>query len=379
MDVSALPIYLDHHATTPCDPRVIEAMLPFFSESFGNPSSTTHEHGRKAAKALEDARIEVAAFFGVPPNEVYFTAGATESNNLALHLLQPGDGFITSAMEHKSVLVPAGKLASAGVDVTILLPDGEGFIAPERVEDAMRPNTRLVSIEAANGEIGTIQPIEAIGALCRARGVRFHTDATQAAGKVPLSMEEVDLASISAHKLYGPKGVGALIVRRGIRIEPLIDGGGQERGARSGTVNLPAVVGLAAALRIRREEMGEEAARLSGLRNRLWERLVGEIKGVRVHGPRELRLPGNLNASFERVDAESIMIAMRRFSLSAGAACSSGERGPSPVLRAIGVDDATAFGAIRFGLGRSNTGEHIDMLVEDLTRTVRRVREISAA
>jgi len=379
MKVSSLPIYLDHHATTPCDPRVVEAMLPFFSEDFGNPASATHEHGRRAAKALEDARIEVAAFFGVPPNEVYFTAGATESNNLALHLLRPGDGLITSAMEHKSILVPAGKLAKAGVEVTILAPDREGFIAPEQVEEAMRPNTRLVSIEAANGEVGTIQPVESIAAGCRARGVRFHTDATQAAGKIPLSMDAVDLASISAHKLYGPKGVGALVVRRGIRIEPLVDGGGQERGARSGTVNVPGVVGLAAALRIRREEMEEEARRLRRLRDLLWQRLMGEINGVRVHGPRELRLPGNLSASFERVDAESIMIAMRRFSLSAGSACSSGERGSSPVLRAIGVDDATAFGAIRFGLGSSNTPEHIDMLVDDLARTVRRLREISAA
>ena len=374
-----LPIYLDHHATTPCDPRVVEAMLPFFSEDFGNPASATHEHGRRAAKALEDARIGVARFFGVEPNEVYFTAGATESNNIALHLLKPGEGMITSAMEHKSVLVPAGRLVGQGVEVTILQPDRQGFIASEQVADAIRPNTRLVSIETANGEIGTIQPIDAIGAVCRSRGVRFHTDATQAAGKIPIPMGSVDLASISAHKLYGPKGIGALIVRRGIRIEPLIEGGGQERNARSGTVNVPAVVGLAEALRIRGKEMAEEADRLTSLRDVLWKRVTSEIEGVRVHGPRELRLPGNLNASFERVDAESIMIAMRRFSLSAGSACSSGERGPSPVLHAIGVDDATAFGAIRFGLGRSNTGEHIDMLVDDLTRTMRRLREISAA
>lgn len=377
--VPSLPVYLDHHATTPCDRRVVEAMLPFFSEDFGNPASVTHEQGRRAAKALENARIDVARFFEVQPNEVYFTAGATESNNLALHLLQPGDGLITTEMEHKSILVPAKKLATGGVDVTILAPNREGFIAPEQVAEAIRPNTRLVSVETANGEIGTIQPIEAIGAVCRARGVRFHTDATQAAGKVPIAMGNVDLASISAHKLYGPKGIGALIVRRGIRIEPLIDGGGQERNARSGTVNVPAVVGLAEALRIRGEEMGEEAKRLTSLRDELWHRLTSEITGVLVHGPRERRLPGNLSASFERLDAESIMIAMRRFSLSSGSACSSGARGPSPVLKAIGADDATAFAAIRFGLGRSNTPEHIDMLVDDLTRTVHRLREISAA
>ena len=377
--VPSLPVYLDHHATTPCDRRVVEAMLPFFSEDFGNPASVTHEHGRRAAKALENARIDVARFFDVQPNEVYFTAGATESNNLALHLLQPGDGLITTEMEHKSILVPAKKLATAGVDVTILAPDREGFIAPEQVAEAIRPNTRLVSVETANGEIGTIQPIEAIGSICRARGVQFHTDATQAAGKVPIAMGNVDLASISAHKLYGPKGIGALIVRRGIRIEPLIAGGGQERNARSGTVNVPAVVGLAEALRICREQMGEEAEWLTSLRDQLWKRLTSEIAGVLVHGPRERRLPGNLNASFERVDAESIMIAMRRFSLSSGSACSSGAPGPSPVLKAIGADDATAFAAIRFGLGRSNTREHIDMLVDDLTRTVHRLREISAA
>jgi Cysteine sulfinate desulfinase/cysteine desulfurase and related enzymes len=375
----ALPIYLDHHATTPVDPDVLAAMLPFFSQDFGNPASASHEHGRRAARALEDARILVARFFTVQPQEVYFTAGATESNNLALHLLQPGEGLVTSAMEHKSILVPAAKLARRGVEVTILQPDGEGFVSAAQVGEAIRPNTRLVSIETANSEIGTIQPIEAIGAICRARGVVFHTDATQAAGKISLPMESVDLASISAHKLYGPKGIGALIVRRGIRMEPVIDGGGQERGVRSGTVNVPAVVGLAEALRISAVLMGEEAKRLASLRDRLWGRLTSEIDGVLVHGPRELRLPGNLNASFERVDAESIMIAMRNFSLSAGSACSSGEPGPSPVLKAIGVSDAMAFGAIRFGLGRSNTMEHIELLVGDLTRTVRRLREISPA
>ena len=377
--LSELPIYLDHHATTPCDPRVVEAMLPYFSQQFGNPASATHEHGRQAAKAVEHARIEVAKFLGVEPGEVYFTSGATESNNLALHLLQTGDGLITSAMEHRSILVPARRLAGRGIDVTVLEPDQEGFIAPKQVADAIGAKTRMVSIEAANGEIGTTQRIKAIGALCRARGVWFHTDATQAAGKVPMDLSNVDLASISAHKFYGPKGIGALIVRRGIRIEPLIEGGGQERNARSGTVNVPAVVGMAEALRICRELMGEEAQRLTALRTLLWDRLTSEIEEVHVFGPRELRLPGNLNASFERVDAESIMIAMRHFSLSSGSACSSGQHGPSPVLQAIGAVDALAFGAIRFGLGRSTTSEHIALLVDDLTRTVRRLREISAA
>lgn len=354
-------------------------MLPYFSEHFGNPASATHEHGRRAARALEESRIEVSRFLGVEPNEVYFTAGATESNNIALHLLHSGDGLITSAMEHKSILAPARTLSGSGIDVTVLQPDGEGFITAEQVAGAIGPKTKMVSIETANGEIGTLQPVDAIGDVCRARGIWFHTDATQAIGKVPVRSSNIDLLSMSAHKLYGPKGIGALIVRRGIRIEPLIEGGGQERNARSGTVNLPAVVGMAEALRIRREEMAEEAVRLTALRTQLWERLTAEIDGVRVHGPRELRLPGNLNASFERVDAESIMIAMRRFSLSSGSACSSGQQGPSPVMTAIGAEDALAFGAIRFGLGRSTTGEHIAMLVDDLTRTVRRLREISPA
>jgi len=358
---------------------VVETMLPYFTGIFGNPASLAHAYGTRAASEVEDSRIVIGRFFGVAPSEVYFTAGATESNNIALNLLAAGDHVISSAMEHKSIVTPLERLEKQGVEVTRLTPDGEGFIDPDELRKAIRPNTRLVSIEAANGEIGTLQPIGALGAICRERGVLFHNDITQAAGKVPLDMTNVDLASFSAHKLYGPKGIGALIVRRGIRIEPLIDGGGQERNARSGTVNVPAVVGLAEALRIRGEEMGEEATRLTSLRDELWKRLTSEIAGVLVHGPRERRLPGNLSASFERVDAESIMIAMRHFSLSSGSACSSGERGPSPVLKAIGVDDATAFAAIRFGLGRSNTREHIDMLVDDLTRTVHRLREISAA
>lgn len=374
-----LPIYLDHHATTPCDQRVVEAMLPFFSENFGNPASLTHEHGRRASNAVEDARIAIARFFGVQPNEIAFTAGATESNNIALNLLGPGDHFITGAMEHKSVLVPAKRLETLGVAVNILQPDGEGFIGADAVRDALRPNTKLVSIEAANGEIGTIQPFADIAALCAERNVLFHSDITQAAGKIPLDLTNVSLASFSAHKLYGPKGIGGLLVRRGVRTEPVILGGGQERNVRSGTVNVPGAVAMAAAFRVRAEEMAAEAVRLTTLRNELWERLTAEIGGAFVNGPRELRLPGNLNVSFDRVEAESVIIAMRRFSLSAGSACSSGERSPSPVLTAIGVPDKLAFGAIRFGLGKSNTAEQIGMLVDDLKRAIARLREITAA
>ena len=373
------PIYLDHHSTTPCDPRVVEKMLPFFSEHFGNPASITHGHGRKASMAVEDARIAIARFFGVLPPEIYFTAGATESNNIVLNLLQPGEHFITSATEHKSIGVPAERLAKGGVDVTTLPVDGEGFIHPDALRDAIRPSTRLVSIEAANGEIGTIQPVAELAAICRERGVRFHTDMTQAAGKIPIDLSDVDLASFSAHKMYGPKGVGGLLVRRGIRVDPLIAGGGQERGVRAGTLNVPGIVGFGAAIQLRSEEMTAEAARLTKLRESLREALEQSIDEITVNGPRELRLPGNLNVSFERIEADSLILAMKHFSLSSGSACSSGDRGPSRVLTAIGARETAAIGSIRFGLGKSNTPEHIAMLVDDLKRIVRKLREISAA
>jgi cysteine desulfurase len=375
----SLPIYLDHHATTPCDPSVVEAMLPFFSLNFGNAASLTHEHGRRAANALEDARISIARFFGVQANEIYFTAGATESNNIALNLLKPGDHLITTAMEHKSVLQPARRLEQRGVDLTVLQPDREGFIDPGALREAIGPKTRLVSIEAANGEIGTIQPIGTFGAICRERGVLYHSDITQAAGKIPIDLTHVDLASFSGHKLYGPKGIGGLMVRRGVRIEPLIAGGGQERKVRAGTVNVPGAVGMAAAFRLRAQEMAAEGERLTALRNELGDRLCGEIAGASVNGPRGLRLPGNLNVSFDRIEADSLIVAMRRFSLSSGSACSSGERGPSPVLTAIGVPEAAALGSIRFGIGKSNTAEQLSMLVDDLKRVIAKLREISAA
>jgi cysteine desulfurase len=373
------PIYLDHHATTPCDPRVVERMLPFFTEIFGNPASITHEHGRRASRALEEARLSIARFFGVLPPEIVFTAGATESNNIALNLVRPGEHLITSAVEHKSIVVPAERAQARGAEVTILDPDHEGFISVEAVRGALRPNTRLVSIEAANAEIGTIQPIARIAALCREQRVLFHTDATQAAGKVPLDLTNVDLASFSAHKLYGPKGIGALLVRRGIRIEPVVAGGGQEKNIRSGTVNVAGAIGFAAALEFRATEMAEEGERLAALRDELRDALLAEIGGVSVNGPRTLRLSGNLNVSFERVEAESLILAMRHFSLSSGSACSSGERGPSRVLTAIGVPEHLAMGSIRIGLGRSNSVEQMQLLVTDLRRVVARLRETSAA
>jgi len=373
------PIYFDHHATTPCDPRVVEKMVPYFSEVFGNAASLTHVQGRRAANAVEDARIAIARFFLVQPNEIYFPAGATESNNIALNLLAPGDHLVTSAVEHRSILAPAQRLASRGVEVTILPPDREGFIGSEQLREALRPNTRLVSIEMANGEIGTIQPIAAFAAVCRERGVLFHSDVTQAVGKVAVDFSQLDLASLSAHKFYGPKGIGALYVRRGIRMEPLILGGGQEKSVRSGTVNVPGVAGMAAALQLRASEMGDEAARLTEIRNALWDRVTAEIEGVSVNGPRQLRLPGNLNVSFDRLEADSLIVAMRRFALSSGSACSSGQRGPSPVLTAIGLSDAAALASIRIGLGKSNTMEHVGMFVDDARRAVTKLREISAA
>lgn len=379
--MTELPIYLDHHATTPCDPRVIDKMLPFFSELFGNPASVTHVHGRLGSTAVEESRIAMADLLRARPNEIYFTAGATESNNLVIQgvRLEPGAHVIASAIEHKSVLAPCEKLKARGAQLTILRPDREGFIHPDQLRDAFRPETRLVSIMAANGEIGTLQPLRVLATLCKERGVLFHTDATQAVGKIPVDLSEVpcDFLSLSGHKIYGPKGIGGLFVRRGGRLEPLIVGGGQEKNLRSGTVNVAGAVGLAEALQIRSGEMAQEATWLTELRNSLWDRLEREIPGVTVHGPRTRRLPGNLNVSFRGVEAESLMMAMRRFSLSSGSACSSGEREPSQVLRAIGVDDATAMGSIRIGLGRSNTGEHIRLLVEDLKSSVARLREIS--
>ncbi|MGA7615503.1 MAG: cysteine desulfurase family protein [Thermoanaerobaculia bacterium] len=375
------PIYLDHHSTTPCDPRVVEKMVPYFGEIFGNPSAVTHAHGRRAATAVEEARSVIAGFFRVRPNEIYFTAGATESNNLVLNGLAElrGRHLITTAVEHKSVLVPATRLRNEGIEVTLLQPDRDGFIDPADLERAIRDDTSLVSIIAASGEIGTIQPLAALAEICHRRGVPFHTDATQAVGKIPLDLSEIpcDLLSFSGHKFYGPKGTGAVFVRRGLRVPPLITGGGQEKGIRSGTLNVPGIIGMAEALRLREKEMADEAVRLTALRNRLWERIVGEIPGTVVHGPRELRLPGNLNVSFEHADAEAIMMALRRFSLSSGAACSSGDRDPSHVLEAIGVEGAMAISSIRFGLGRSNTDEQIDLLLIDLAAAVSRLREIS--
>ena len=374
------PVYLDHHSTTPCDPRVVEAMRPYFSEVFGNPSAITHEHGRRAATAVEDSRAAVASFFNVRPTEVFFTAGATESNNTVLFgMLAEGDHLITSAVEHKSILEPVKELEKRGIEITVLPVDADGFVDPESVRDAIRGDTKLVSIIWANGEIGTIEPMADIAAICEERDVPFHSDATQAVGKVPVDLDSVPcrLLSLSAHKFYGPKGVGALIARQGQKPKPFILGGGQEKRLRSGTVNVPGVVGLAEALDLRRTEMSAEATKLTELRNRLWNSIVGSIEGSAVNGPRDQRLPGNLSVTFDRIGAEELMMAMRRFSLSSGSACSSGSREPSSVLTAIGLDDAAALGTVRFGLGQSTAESAILTLVEDLKSNVPRLRQLS--
>ncbi len=370
-------IYLDYHATTPCDPRVVERMLPFFTTDFGNPAAVTSAHGRRAATAVEDARAAVAGFLGVRAAEVRFTSGATESNNTVVRAFaRPGAHVITSAIEHKSILEPLARAQREGARVTILRVDRGGFVDPDDVREAITPETALVTIMAANAEIGTIEPLDAIAAVCREKGVPLHSDATQAIGKIAFDASELgcDLVSLSAHKLYGPKGVGALVARGGARVEPLLIGGGQEKGGRSGTVNVPGVVGLAAAMELRREEMAGEATRLTALRERLRERIVTEITDVLVNGPREYRLPGNLNVSFRRVESDALLFALRRFSLSSGSACSAGAREASYVLKAIGLTEEEAMGSIRVGLGKTTRQEELDLLVEDLRNAVARLR-----
>ncbi|MHB0969669.1 MAG: cysteine desulfurase family protein [Thermoanaerobaculia bacterium] len=374
------PIYVDHHSTTPCDPRVVAAMLPFFTGDYGNPAALTHAHGRTAAAAVEEARLSIAGFLGCPREEIVFTSGATEANNLALAgaPLKPGDHVVVSAIEHKSVLVPAERLAARGIEVTLLGVDHEGFVDPTELGAMLRPTTRLVSIAVANGEIGTIQPLRPIADVCRSRGILVHCDATQAIGKVPFDAEACDLVALSGHKIYGPKGVGILKVRRGVKLEPLISGGGQERNLRSGTLNVPGIVGLSRAIEICRAEMDDEGQRLTLLRNRFWDGVLAEVPRTFVNGPRGLRLPGNVSVTFESVDAEALILSLRRFSLSAGSACSSGDRQPSHVLRAIGLSEAAARGTIRIGFGRGNRDEDVTALIEDLRTAVANLREISA-
>lgn len=380
-------IYLDNNATTRTDPRVVEAMLPYFTEHYGNAASLTHSFGQEAEEAVERARQQVADLIGAHPREILFTSGATESNNLALKgiaaMYRPqGDHLITAATEHKAVLDPIRRLSREGWQVTILPVDAYGRVTVEQIAQALTPRTVLVSLMAANNEIGTLQPIRAIGRLCKERGVLFHSDAAQAAGKVPLDVEDmgIDLLSLSAHKMYGPKGVGALYVRRRdprVRLEPQIDGGGQERGMRSGTSNVPGIVGFGVACELCRQEMASEAIRLTELRERLRCGIQEQLDGVTRNGHPTERLPGNLNLSFAHVKGEALLMSLRDVAVSSGSACTTANLEPSYVLKALGLDDELAHGSLRFGLGRFNTAEEVDTVVQEVVRVVRYLRALN--
>ncbi len=382
-----LPIYFDNNSTTRTDPRVVEAMLPFFTEYYGNAASRTHSFGHKAEEAVEQARQQIATLIGASPKLIVFTSGATESDNLALKGVaamyrRKGNHLITVCTEHKAVLDPCKRLQREGFEVTFLPVDRDGRISPEQVADALTEKTILVSVMAANNEIGTLQPIAAIGRLCKERGVLFHTDAAQAGGKIPLDVEAlgVDLMSLSAHKMYGPKGVGALYVRRQgphVRLEPLFDGGGHERGMRSGTLPVPSVVGFGKACELCQAEMSAESERLFALRERLRRSIQERLSDTLLNGHATERLPGNLNLSFAYVQGEALMMAMRNVAVSSGSACTSASVEPSYVLRALGVSDDLAHSSIRFGLGRFNTAEEVDFVIAEVVRHVERLRALS--
>ena len=390
-----LPIYLDNHATTQIDPRVLDAMMPYLTGVYGNAASRSHSFGWAAEQAVETARTQVANLIGASPKEIVFTSGATESNNLALkgvmeaaRTAQPDCVLhvVTQTTEHNAVLDPCRWLEKQGCRVTVLPVDPEGRI---RLDDLRRlldeqPAPSLVSIMFANNEIGTLQPVDEIGALCRERAVLFHTDAAQAAGKLPIDLHRsgIDLLSISGHKIYGPKGVGALFVRRRsprIALGEQMHGGGHERGMRSGTLNVPGIVGLGAACALAAAEIETESARLAALRDRLQTKLLAGLDRVRVNGSPEHRLPGNLNMTFEHVDSESLMMGLKDVALSSGSACTSAKIEPSHVLRALGLDDEAAHSSLRFGVGRFNTEEEMDYVAERLIDLARKLRELSPA
>lgn len=381
------PIYLDNHATTSLDPRVLEAMMPFFTVRFGNAASNSHSFGWEAAAAVEKARRQIAASIGASAQEIVFTSGATESNNLALKGVaegcrEKGDHIITAVTEHKAVLDSCKHLEKTGCRVTCLPVGRDGLIDLDQLKDAFTDRTILVSIMAANNEIGVLQPIEEIGRICRERGVLFHSDAVQALGKVPLDVNRanLDLASLTAHKLYGPKGCGALYVRRSVseRLVPLIDGGGHENGLRSGTLNVPGIVGFGRTCEIAQQELPEESCRVAGLRNRLRDRLMAELDHVAINGSMEHRLPGNLNMSFLEVEGETLLTGLNDVALSSGSACSSGKTHASYVLKALGLSDEAAGSAIRFGIGRFNTEAEIDYVAGRIIEMVKNLREVSS-
>ena len=381
------PVYLDNHATTPLDPRVLEAMLPFFTSRFGNAASNSHSFGWEAAAAVEQARGQIAAAIGASAQEIVFTSGATESDNLAIKGVaeackDKGNHIITVVTEHKAVLDSCKHLEKSGCPVTYLPVRSDGLIDLDQLKDAFTDQTILVSIMAANNETGVLQPIEEIGRLCREHGVLFHSDAVQALGKVPLDVNRanLDMASLTAHKLYGPKGCGALYVRgnAAVKITPMIDGGGHEGGLRSGTLNVPGIAGFGQACEIAQKDMPEESCRLAGLRNRLRDRLLAELDRVTINGCMEHRLPGNLNMSFLDVEGETLLTGLNDLALSSGSACSSGKTQASHVLKALGLSDEAAGSAIRFGIGRFNTEAEIDYVAGRVIELVKNLREVSA-
>jgi cysteine desulfurase len=382
-----LPVYLDYHATTPADPRVVDAMLPFFTENFGNPASRNHAFGWTAAEAVERAREQVATLIGAHHLDITFTSGATESNNVALQgaaraRRASGNHVVTVATEHPSVIETCRQLERDGFHITFLPVQSDGLVDVGQIECALTPRTILVSVMAANNEIGVLQPLPAIGRLVRTRGILMHTDASQAVGKVPFDVEsaQVDLASMTAHKMYGPKGVGALYVRRrSVDLPCLMHGGGQERGLRSGTLNVPAIVGFGQAAEICRSELKSEGARLASLRDRLLTGLSARLPGIRVNGSLEARLPQNLNVSFEAIESESLAMALGEIAVSSGSACGTGKAVPSRVLKALGLDDEMAMASIRFGLGRWTTEEEIDFAVSKVGEVIEGLRRLRAA
>jgi cysteine desulfurase len=385
-----LPIYMDNHATTPVDPRVLEAMVPYFTERFGNAASRNHSFGWEAEAAVDEAREQVARLIGASSGkEIVFTSGATESDNLAikgtaLALRHKGDHIVTCVTEHKAVLDSCKALERAGFRVTYLGVDRHGQVSLEELSEAVTEKTVLITIMAANNEIGTIQPVAEIGRIAEQNGVLFHCDATQAVGRIPIDVQAmgIHLLSLSAHKIHGPKGAGALYVRGKnprVQLVPLLDGGGHERGMRSGTLNVPGIVGLGAACEIARREMAEESARLQALRDRLQQGIFAALEDVRLNGHPTMRLPGNLNVSFGGVEGESLLMGLKEIAVSTGSACTTAALEPSHVLRAIGLKDPLIHSSIRFGLGRFNTAEEVEYVIGRVVGEVKRLRSLSPA
>jgi cysteine desulfurase len=382
-----LPIYLDNHATTPMDPRVLNAMLPWFTEKFGNAASRNHAFGWEAEEAVEKARKQIADLIGANAKEIIFTSGATESDNLAIKgvaqmYAERGNHIITAASEHKAVLDTCKRLEKEGFRVTYLPLKADGLIDLDMLRESITDKTILVTIMYANNEIGVLQPVAEIGKICRERGVLFHSDAVQAIGKVPVNVnaDHLDLASITAHKLYGPKGVGALYVRRRnprVQLTAQMDGGGHERGMRSGTLNVPGIVGLGEACAIAQVEMAEESARLRGMRDWLKDRLMSELDETYINGSWEHRLPHNLNISFAYVEGESLLMGINDIAVSSGSACTSATLEPSYVLKALGMGDDLAHSSIRFGIGRFNTQEEVEYTAGRVIEVVKKLRELS--